>query len=181
MNHSLIVKDRIKALWELGEVHETMTIIINTQRLFNLILTHKISSILSLISFQLVQLLSQARLFLYVVVAMGALAVTTILVLFLFLHQLDGSELENKTISSSCDIFKGKWVYDASYKPLYNARKCPFIGQEFDCQKNGRPDNLYLKYRWKPTSCKLPIKVRILYLLFFFFFFDPIFLYVVVT
>ncbi|KAK1566604.1 hypothetical protein Q3G72_001898 [Acer saccharum] len=87
---------------------------------------------------------------------MGALAVTTILVLFLFLHQVDGSELENKTISSSCDIFKGKWVYDASYNPLYNARKCPFIGQEFDCQKNGRPDSLYLKYRWKPTSCKLP-------------------------
>ncbi|KAK4846268.1 hypothetical protein QYF36_015197 [Acer negundo] len=87
---------------------------------------------------------------------MGALAVSTILVLFLFHHQVDGGELENKTISSSCDIFKGKWVYDASYNPLYNATKCPFIEKEFDCQKNGRPDNLYLKYRWKPTSCKLP-------------------------
>ncbi|KAL5837189.1 hypothetical protein ACOSQ3_014358 [Xanthoceras sorbifolium] len=87
---------------------------------------------------------------------MGALAVTTtaaLVILFLFLHQVDGGH--EKKITSSCDIFQGKWVYDASY-PLYNAKNCPFIQQEFDCQKNGRPDNLYLKYRWKPTSCNLP-------------------------
>lgn len=58
-------------------------------------------------------------------------------------------------IGSSCNIYRGNWVYDASY-PLYDYSRCPFIDAEFNCLQYKRPDKLYLKYRWQPFSCSLP-------------------------
>ncbi|XP_047941966.1 protein trichome birefringence-like [Salvia hispanica] len=56
---------------------------------------------------------------------------------------------------SECDLFDGNWVRDESY-PLYKPGSCSLIDEQFNCFLNGRPDNAYLKHRWKPKACNLP-------------------------
>lgn len=56
---------------------------------------------------------------------------------------------------TACNIFSGGWVSDDSY-PLYQYSSCPAIDPTFNCQRFGRPDSGYQRYRWRPTSCELP-------------------------
>ncbi|XP_058097315.1 protein trichome berefringence-like 7 [Magnolia sinica] len=54
-----------------------------------------------------------------------------------------------------CDFFDGKWVPDNTH-PHYNSSDCPFAERGFNCLANGRRDNEYLKWQWKPLHCDLP-------------------------
>lgn len=58
-------------------------------------------------------------------------------------------------VGEKCDIFTGSWVHDLSY-PLYDSRTCPYLNGEVSCQRNGRPDSDYEKWRWKPRDCNIP-------------------------
>ncbi|XP_059661398.1 protein trichome birefringence-like 42 [Cornus florida] len=85
----------------------------------------------------------------------GHIVVFLSLVAFVTSLQVNGEKIYKMTSQSSsngCDLFRGSWVFDDTY-PLYDASDCPFIG--LNCQKSGRPDNMYLKYRWKPDGCDL--------------------------
>ncbi|XP_024979112.1 protein trichome birefringence-like 41 [Cynara cardunculus var. scolymus] len=74
-----------------------------------------------------------------------------VVVVVVIMNMVENSE--GKTMG--CDVFQGNWVIDQSYPPYNASSTCPFVGTEFDCLNNGRPDHLYLKYRWQPHSCTL--------------------------
>ncbi|WVY93541.1 hypothetical protein V8G54_032629 [Vigna mungo] len=59
----------------------------------------------------------------------------------------------NKT--KNCNIFSGDWV-PYPHQPYYSNQTCPFILDQLNCIKNGRPDRDFLKLRWKPHECELP-------------------------
>lgn len=60
----------------------------------------------------------------------------------------------NRDSRKRCDISVGKWVYDDSY-PLYDS-SCPYLSSAVTCQRNGRPDSDYEKWKWKPFGCSIP-------------------------
>lgn len=84
----------------------------------------------------------------------GSVVVVLISALLVHVHESD-SYVRADIDLDDCDLFRGSWIRDEAY-PLYNTSNCSFIEKEFDCQANGRPDTLYLKYKWKPDGCHLP-------------------------
>lgn len=64
--------------------------------------------------------------------------------------------VENQTTTTNCNnLFSGKWVPYLG-QPYYN-ETCPFITEKQNCLIHGRPDSDFLKWRWKPDDCELPL------------------------
>ncbi|XP_021989376.1 protein trichome birefringence-like 42 [Helianthus annuus] len=83
------------------------------------------------------------------------MSVRTLCFLLVYVSTLEGADGANGD-EKRCDLFKGKWIWDKSGSyPMYNALECPFISPGLNCQKNGRPDNMYLNFRWQPHGCSL--------------------------
>ncbi|KAG4926664.1 hypothetical protein JHK84_052336 [Glycine max] len=57
---------------------------------------------------------------------------------------------------NKCDIFTGDWVPNPE-APYYTNTTCWEIHEHQNCMKYGRPDTDFMKWRWKPNECELPI------------------------
>lgn len=55
-----------------------------------------------------------------------------------------------------CNIYRGKWVPNPNGL-YYTNETCPEIFDQQNCMKFGRPDTEFLKWRWKPDECELPL------------------------
>ncbi|KAI4352310.1 hypothetical protein L6164_006574 [Bauhinia variegata] len=55
-----------------------------------------------------------------------------------------------------CDISTGEWVPNPEAQ-YYSNTTCWAIHEYQNCMKFGRPDTEFLKWRWKPNGCELPI------------------------
>lgn len=55
-----------------------------------------------------------------------------------------------------CDVFSGKWM-PYPQGPYYSNETCRLIVDQQNCMKFGRPDTEFMKWRWKPHDCELPL------------------------
>ncbi|KAK7266712.1 hypothetical protein RIF29_19363 [Crotalaria pallida] len=62
----------------------------------------------------------------------------------------------SSTSEEKCDIFNGEWVPNPK-APYYTNTTCWAIHEHQNCMKYGRPDSEFMKWRWKPNDCDLPI------------------------
>lgn len=67
---------------------------------------------------------------------------------------LNALQTRRERREEKCDYSVGKWSYDETY-PLYDS-DCPYLSSALSCQRNGRPDSYYQKWRWLPKACSLP-------------------------
>ena len=70
-------------------------------------------------------------------------------------YNITGSS-DQSDVSTTCNIFSGEWVPNND-APYYTNETCGAIHEHQNCMKHGRPDTGYLKWRWKPDGCELPV------------------------
>eukprot|EP00268_Persea_americana_P038572 TRINITY_DN38197_c0_g2_i1.p1 TRINITY_DN38197_c0_g2~~TRINITY_DN38197_c0_g2_i1.p1 ORF type:complete len:440 (+),score=53.71 TRINITY_DN38197_c0_g2_i1:230-1549(+) len=69
-------------------------------------------------------------------------------------NDIDG--LPKIKLDETCDIFNGEWVRNPE-APYYTNTTCWAIHDHQNCMRYGRPDTDFMKWRWKPDGCELPI------------------------
>jgi hypothetical protein len=58
---------------------------------------------------------------------------------------------------NKCDYTDGRWVRDADAGvTAYYTEDCPFLDPGFRCLRNGRGDDSFQYWRWRPRRCHLP-------------------------
>ncbi|CAH9118831.1 unnamed protein product [Cuscuta epithymum] len=55
-----------------------------------------------------------------------------------------------------CDVLAGEWVPNPE-APYYTNATCWAIHEHQNCMKYGRPDDGFMKWRWQPDGCDLPV------------------------
>ncbi|QCD93059.1 Trichome birefringence-like family [Vigna unguiculata] len=68
----------------------------------------------------------------------------------------DEAEKRASKALEKCEIFSGEWVPNPE-APYYTNTTCWEIHEHQNCMKYGRPDSEFMKWRWKPNECELPI------------------------
>ncbi|KAL4352502.1 hypothetical protein GQ457_06G026370 [Hibiscus cannabinus] len=62
-----------------------------------------------------------------------------------------------RSLDKTCNVFQGKWVPYPQGPPYYSNETCRLIIDQQNCIKFGRPDTEFMKWRWKPDDCELPL------------------------
>lgn len=94
--------------------------------------------------------------------AMGALFPALSLILFTLIFSFPSlctslyPNGRSNVMNRGCDIFQGEWVPNPN-APYYTNETCWLIYDKQNCMKFGRPDSEYMKWRWKPDECELPV------------------------
>lgn len=63
---------------------------------------------------------------------------------------------DDQEIVENCDVFSGEWMPNPE-APYYTNTTCYSIHEHQNCMKYGRPDTDFMKWRWKPDGCDLPV------------------------
>ncbi|XAR71338.1 hypothetical protein NMG60_11028547 [Bertholletia excelsa] len=72
------------------------------------------------------------------------------------INLIDGYDSTSTRLDSKCNIFRGNWVKYPDGPYYTNETSCA-IDDRQNCMKHGRPDTEFLKWRWRPYNCELPL------------------------
>jgi len=74
---------------------------------------------------------------------------------FISFNTPSSSSTSQSLTISTCNLFKGTWVFDPNHNPLYDDT-CPFHRNAWNCIRNQRQNlSLINSWKWVPRGCDL--------------------------